>query len=282
MPRPFMLEIKERNLPPEWDGVVPEEAFIEEAIRIADEARRRGFPLKLIGGVAIWLHCSELLQIARSLPRPHTEPDCPLQQRFKDIDLVASRAHRKEVTALFASLGYIKRPVSLALAEADRHVYFHPLGWFEVDVFFGGLKMEHTLNLEERLEADHPTVHPSDLLLSKLLITRPTLKDLQDMWLLLRAHQVATQEAPETLCSSYIARQLASDWGFWYDALSNLERLRSMVQEGWPVGKRDEELLHRLQALQEALEQEPKAFRWKMRSLLGTRVRWFRVVEELT
>jgi hypothetical protein len=53
------------KMPPEWGGLVPTEAFLEQGRKIIDEATMAQIPLRLIGGVAIRLHSSEYNEFAK-------------------------------------------------------------------------------------------------------------------------------------------------------------------------------------------------------------------------
>ncbi len=72
-------------------GSQTRESIVEEAIRIVEEANRRGLALRLIGGLAIHLRGGDGLPEARAYP---------------DIDLVTLKGLRKPVSDLLVDLGY--------------------------------------------------------------------------------------------------------------------------------------------------------------------------------
>lgn len=76
-------EIK-RELPPEWNGVVPTEAFIREAEKMVEEANNRGMTLRILGGLGIAIHCRDF---AVKLGRIGT--GTAQGQEYSDIDLVS-------------------------------------------------------------------------------------------------------------------------------------------------------------------------------------------------
>ena len=134
-------------MPPEWGGVVPTEAFLEQGRKIIDEATMAQIPLRLIGGVAIRLHSSEYSEFAKRLGRLG-----PKEQEYTDLDFMSYLKSRDNVRKFFESVGYRKRRTTLSSASTQRHIYFHPDGWFYVDVFFDKLlAANHPLDFRKRL-----------------------------------------------------------------------------------------------------------------------------------
>jgi len=173
-------------MPPEWGGVVPTEAFLEQGQKIIDQATRAQIPLRLIGGVAIRLHSNEYSEFAKRLARLG-----PNEQEYTDLDFMSYLKSRDKVRRFFESVGYRKRKTTLSSAATQRHIYFHPDGWFYADVFFDKLlAANHPLDFRGRLELDSLTIPLADLLLEKLQIVSFTEKDLKDTLLLLRAHSL--------------------------------------------------------------------------------------------
>ncbi len=276
-----VLEIEERRLPSDWNGIVPVSVFLDEAQRVVTAARDAGFTLRILGGVAVRLHCVHHEALAQRLGRAIRDRGLYAQQQYYDLDFVALKAQRKRLPFFFDELGYIKRRTTLATAVSERHIYFHPDGWFEADIFFDKMLMEHTLPLAHRLELDFPTISVTDLLLSKLLITAFTEKDLKDVSLLLRAHELAQGDMPDCVNVSYIGRMLANDWGFCYDVVTNLGRVQRFAASSALFADGDrKDLADKTRVLLERVQREPKSRRWKWRALIGTRKQWYTKVEE--
>jgi len=63
------LEERKVEMPQEWGGIIPTQVFVDEGKRLVDEAAKREIPLRLLGGVAIRIHCSEFLDFAEKLMR---------------------------------------------------------------------------------------------------------------------------------------------------------------------------------------------------------------------
>jgi hypothetical protein len=185
-----MAEERIVEMPEEWGGIVPTDAFVDEGKRIVDEAAKRGIPLRLLGGVAIRIHSAEFLDFARKLVRLGEG-----QQEYTDLDFMSYSKFRKKMKGFFLELGYPRRPPTMSSAATQRQIYFQPKGWFYVDVFYDKpLAANHSLDFRGRLEIDSPTITPTDLLLEKVQIVFPDEKDVKDSMLLLRAHKISHQE----------------------------------------------------------------------------------------
>ncbi len=275
----FVLWVSERRLPPEWGGVVPGEVFLAEGRRIAELAREEGLVLRLLGGVAIRIHCENQAGLARRLGRLVADAPFAARQEFTDLDFAAYRRQRPQLPRFFAGLGYIKRKTTLSTAASERHIYFHPDGWFQVDVFFDKLMFNHDIPFKGRLELDFPTITPTDLLLEKLQVVQFSERDLKDTWLLLRAHPLAPGEA-DAIDPDYIARLLGRDWGFWYTVATNLRRCRELALGSELLTEGDRaDIAAKVDRLLRHLEAGPKSLAWKVRARVGPRWRWYRPVE---
>lgn len=169
----------------------------------------------------------------------------------------------------------------MSSAATQRQIYFQPKGWFYVDVFYDKLLVaNHPLDFRGRLEIDSPTITPTDLLLEKVQIVFPDEKDVKDSMLLLRAHEISDQEEENKIGAKFIVNKLASDWGFWYTVTTNLKGLKQRV--GVDEKLTDEEkqdLTSKMDKLLTVIESEPKSTGWKLRSVTGTKRRWYNPVE---
>lgn len=283
-------EIK-RELPKEWEGIVPTEVFLQESQEIVEKAKEEGIILRILGGLGIGIHCQEHKEFAKKLGRLGT--GVIKGQEYSDIDYVSYRDHREKIKELFDKIGYAKRRATLSTAASERQIYYHPKGWFYVDVFFDKLLVaNHPIDFRGRLELDYPTITVTDMLLEKIQMWEAfSIKDLKDCLLLLKAHDIKEKSEKESIDASYIAKLLAQDWGFWYTATTNLKKLKIFISEIDKLGteaeidpkqieKEDrEEITAKTETLLERIEKEPKPFGWKMRAKIGTKKKWYNPVE---
>lgn len=271
-----MTEERIIKMPEEWGGVVPTEAFLNEGRKIVDEASKAKVPLRLIGGVAIRVHSENFSDLAKRLSRLG-----PGEQEYTDLDFMSYAKLRDAVRKFFESNGYRKRRTTLSSAATQRHIYFHPDGWFYADVFFDRLlAANHPIDFRGRLELDSPTICLTDLLLMKLQIVSFSGKDVKDALLLLRAHALSEGQAPEAIDARYIAGLLARDWGFWYTVTTNLKGLRNTTKDMSALQEAEKnDITSKIDKLLQVIESEPKSSSWKIRSIVGAKKRWYNPVE---
>jgi hypothetical protein len=280
-----------RELPKEWNDIVPTEIFMRESKTIVDTAQNEGLTLRIIGGLGIAMHCQQFSEFAKKLGRTGT--GVAKGQEYSDLDFIAYRKQRDKVKEFFSKIGYVKRKATLSSAASERQIYYHPKGWFYVDVFFDQLLVaNHPVDFRGRLELDYPTITVTDMLLEKVQMWEAFgIKDLKDCLFLLRAHDIKEQKEKESIDASYIAEVLAQDWGFWYTATTNLQNIRRFTSELDKLGpdaqitpalitdKERDDINKKTTTLLNRTETEPKSFGWKMRAKVGTKKRWYNPVE---
>jgi hypothetical protein len=248
---------------------VENEQFGDEALRIVEAADGAGVTLRILGSIAYRLHCPRNLHLFEDMARALT-----------DIDFAAEKQQAQSVQHLFASLGYAEdRPVGI-VSEGSRYVFTGPDGKLNVDVFMDELFFCHRIPLKGRLALDRPTISVTDLLLEKMQIVEINLKDLEDTSVLLLEHDLG--EGPtdrEIIDLGHLESLLCSDWGFCYTVTANLGKVDEFVDHapGCTADQRAtiKERIHRLRG---ELERRPKTFAWRVRSRVGTRLKWYQEV----
>jgi len=272
---------------------LPAEELAKEAELIVAKAAEEGVVVRVLGACAFYIHAKhspEALAIYESAGR--LGPGA--SGIFTDLDLAAYSKQRKKVVELFEEkLKFSYNPVLKALFGYKRLVYRHPQGLYDVDVFFDKLEFNHDVVFgsepgKGRLDLDYPTIPLADLLLEKLQITKIERKDLVDVVVLLAAHDVCdsgSASKKECIDAAYVASVLSDDWGFWYDATRNLEKVAAFAEELASSGLVDRKLaslvVGRARKLLEAVEAWPKSKKWLKRAKEGTSKPWYRDVEEL-
>jgi hypothetical protein len=280
-----------RELPREWNDVVPTEVFIRESESIVNLAKKEDLTLRILGGLAIAIHCRNQADFAKRLVRTGT--GVVAGQEYSDIDFVAYRKNRDKLKEFFNKIGYVKRRATLSSAASERQIYYHPKGWFYVDVFFDQLIVaNHPVDFRRRLELDFPTITATDMLLEKVQMWEAFgVKDLKDCLLLLLSHDIKENSDDEAINASYIAKLLAEDWGFWYTVTTNLQNIKRFVNELDKLGAEAKidpkqisqeervDINTKIDVLAKKVEIEPKSFGWKMRAKVGTKKQWYCHVE---
>lgn len=261
--------------------------IIEEARRIVEEGSRQNILLRILGAVAVAIHSTGAERVSEKLQRLGDE-----KQRFSDIDLIACSKQRYEVRRLLEDqLGYRADASTLALYGKSRLIYFRPNQLFHIDVFFDKLEFSHDVVFcaksgESRLSLDSPTISLADIILEKMQIHEINEKDVKDAIVLLRAHRIGREENAEVIDAKYIARVLAGDWGFWYDATSNLDKVkksaRGYVSGGLLTSEEGEDVTKKVDEIMSCIEQEEKSKEWRKREKKGTKKAWWCAVEEIS
>jgi len=256
------------------------QVFIEEALRIVDEGRKRDIMLRVMGALAVRIHCSELAEFHRELKRLGNPG-----QEFTDIDVMSLNKHRNQMKPFFQSINYVPDPSEYVVHMwALRHIYHEPKKQLHVDVFFDKLDMSHTIDFRDVLELDGPTIPLAELLLEKLQIVHINEKDIKDSITLLRAHNIGDYDK-ETTNVRRISELLSDDWGFWYTVTINLGKVRSYAQkycEQNLISRTDlEDMMIKSDQIAREIESRPKSIKWKMRARVGPRKKWYRDVEDI-
>lgn len=263
-----------------------DEFMVSEALRLVEGASERGVILRLLGALAITIHSQEYAGLHKKLNRLKVEG-----RSFSDIDLIGYGKQRKEIREFMEKdLGFQISRQFLLLHGRERLLYYHPKGLYHADIFFDKLSFSHDLYFGSepgrgRLELDYPTIPLADLLLEKLQIHEINEKDIKDVMVLLRAHEVERKADKEVIDVNYIAKVLANDWGFWYDAKANLNKVLEFSRECYErglIGESDRaDIAVKINRLIKVIEEEPKSERWRRRAGLGIGKRWWRDVDEI-
>ena len=240
----------------------------EEGRRLVAEAASHGFPLRLIGGVAIWLRASE-------------EARSALGRDYPDIDLVVRKRDSRVLRDLLEQLGYAPERVFNATHGAKRLLYHAGNRSYHLDVFLDVFAMSHKVAFADRLEVETPTLPAAELLLTKLQVAEVNRKDLSDAAMLLWDHELAAGDGARKINVSHLQSVCADDWGLYTTVVDNLARLRELLGELVVDAEAVARIDTRAADLAERLESAPKSPRWRLRARVGRRKRWYETPEEV-
>lgn len=240
---------------------------VEEALRIADEAKQRELALRLLGGIAIKLRAKD------GLP--------PLFRReYGDSDWITPKGTSAKAQRLFEALGYSPQVRFNAIYGRERLLFFDEQHGRQVDVFVGAFRMSHKIPFGERLDMESMTIPLAELLLTKLQIAQINEKDVLDASALLHDHPVEDADG-DSINGERIAALCAADWGLWRTFTANLSTVGDRL-ERYDLPEDDKRrIVDRIRELQERIEREPKSLAWKVRSKIGDRKRWYELPEEV-
>jgi hypothetical protein len=230
-------------------------------------AEQQDVCLRLLGGLAIRLHA-------------HGEVPAALTREYPDLDFVTSRSGGADAERLLPQLGYEANQRFNSLNGARRLVFYDRGNDRHIDVFVGRFEMCHRIPLEDRLDADAPTISLADLLLTKLQVVALNRKDAVDVATMLLQHDVGPGDA-ETVNQDYIAGLLAADWGLWRTVTRNVERVGDVLPSLDLAEDQRTLVSGRLERLLAQIEAADKSRRWRARARIGDRKQWYEEPEEI-
>jgi hypothetical protein len=242
---------------------------VRQSTDAIDTARERGIPLRLLGGMAV--------QVLTPDYPPRTRED-------QDMDFASTDRSKSGLLSLFNDLGYVGDSRFNTL-HGHRQMYFRtPDGSRAVDVIMNKLMMCHELVFSDRIERMPYTLDVTDLLLTKLQVVEQNEKDVQDICYLLSAFEVAPGDEPGTIGQGRMSTVLGADWGWWRTVTGNLDRVAELLSSTLahlvpPNASYDP--VAQARSLRRQADESPKSMKWKVRSKVGERSRWYELPEEV-
>ena len=246
---------------------------VDEGGRVVAASTDRSLAVRLLGGLGVAAH-------------DHREFPAALHRQYADVDLVVAPRDGRALSAILLALGYLPNERFNALHGARRMLFYDRQNQRQLDVFVGEFAMCHQLDLRERLDR-HPTaLDAADLLLTKLQIVQLNRKDALDALRLMLGHEPAAgderelPDGPGTLSLGRLSAVTRSDWGWYTTFTDNLSAVAT-------VGRQllDETAaalaIGRIEAILAAVAEAPKSARWKARAIVGRRVPWYQLPEEV-
>ena len=238
----------------------------QEAERLSALAVKQGVPLRMMGGLAIWLR-------SESVRKP------PFAREYADMDFAASSKGRAAVKAFVEGQGYVPEKLFNAIHGAQRLNYAEPHGRWTMDILIDELAMSHKLDLRGRIGGNEPTIPLADLVLTKLQIWEINRKDLADVMCLIADNPLG-RDGDGSIGLDRIGSVLGSDWGFYHTVERNLGKVADLAAEE-PVPGAPFDVRGQVDAICAAMDAAPKTMGWKARARVGERVRWYETPEEV-
>jgi hypothetical protein len=248
---------------------------------LIDAGEAAGLRLRLLGGLAIRLACP-----SSSTP--------PFQRSCSDADCIVV-AEPGKVQAFIRSQGWTPA-AEFNLYNGDRRLLFVSRAGSKLDVFINVFSMCHDFDFNGRIPSQGYTVHPADLVLTKLQIHEVNDKDLQDAACIFLDHPVCDGPDPASggevikgcavkgeagINAAYIARLCASDWGLQCSLVNNLEKTLAWTDRAGLGSAVSPLIQQRISQLVARIHGQPKSIAWRSRAVLGTKLKWYRDVEEV-
>jgi Fic family protein len=259
--------------------------LMTEAMDTIDAARAQGVTLRLTGGLAIRRYCTDLDFMDRE---------------YSDIDYVGLSDEKKEIHAVFESLDYTENRYVTQSTDSSQLQYiknealeglkaeaagreehsFEPPLVDHIDIFLDVMRMDHDIDVGERLEIDDYAISPADAFIAKMQIGKINQKDVHDVIALVKDVPLRDVDDDTSIDLLHIAEVCSRDWGLYRDITTNLDIALAMVDDYGLTESQQDRVYARLAAIKESVENAGKSLRWRLRATVGERVAWRREIEE--
>jgi hypothetical protein len=242
----------------------------ERLLTLLGRKENRSIIIRLIGALAFYTRCTKFNYLQESLGR-----------EFTDIDFASYRRHTNKIIEFLTSCGY-QEDRRITQLYGDSRLVFHDVEHNRhIDVFFDELRFSHTINLRKRLEKDRVTIPLAELFLEKMQIAKICEKDIIDTIMLLREFDFGDTDE-NRINRKVILSVLSKDWGFWKTVTDNLRTVQEFTGKYPQLKPEDREIVNgRIETILKDIDESPKSLKWKMRSKVGTKVKWYEEVDEL-
>ncbi|MDG6927880.1 MAG: hypothetical protein JRN10_07310 [Nitrososphaerota archaeon] len=246
---------------------MPLSDIISESEAIITESEFRGLTLRLIGGIGVWHACPSA-----------AEP--PFKRGYKDIDVIGTGKELRAISDFFMERGYRANQRFNAQYGGRRLVFIDDANDRRVDVFLDRFEMAHKFDFRGRLLLCKPALPVSDLLMSKLQIVKMDENDVKDVLVIFLDHEIGTDPCRD-IEIKYITAYTSSDWGIYRTFTDNLTRALQHLSTLSDYNDLKVTLDKKILAFASEMEKSPKTARWKIRSAIGTRKKWYEDVSDV-
>jgi hypothetical protein len=238
---------------------------VDESKRLIAMATEAGLTMRVLGGVAVCLQA------------PDERPLMP--RTIGDIDVTTRKDGRRLAADVLTAAGYAPDVHFNTFHGSRRLLFYDEANRRKLDVFVGAFSMCHEIPIAERLDLEPLTVPLAELMLTKLQIVELNERDQRDIYSLVYHHEPQNGDR-KGIEVDYIASLCARDWGLWRTTKGTVERCVANITSYDLPAEAASTILDRLKAMWEGIEAAPKTAKWRLRSRVGDRVRWYEEPEE--
>jgi hypothetical protein len=240
---------------------------LKEAERIVVVAEEHGLTLRLLGGLAIAIHCPNAQHRA-------------IKRTYGDIDLAGFKKEGRQIRDFFEKqLGYKPNEMFNALRSASRLMFFDIPNTRRVDIFLDNFEMCHKIDLRDSLKNEKMTITLADLLATKLQIVQTNEKDFKDIIAILIDHELGNSDA-DAINVGRLAKLCGDDWGMYKTFTTVLDKTSTMLDSFDLDASTRDNVKQKIVKLKTIIEDQPKSMNWKMRARVGEKVPWYKLPED--
>jgi hypothetical protein len=243
---------------------------IKAGAALASQLQEQGLSAKLIGGVACALH-------------QHDDAQTEFLRSLGDVDLVVPAGTERNAARALEHLGWEGRRRFNALHGDQRMMFDRRQDGLKLDVMIGDLRMCQVVALDQEWRQAGLAVTVTTLLLTKLQIHELTDRDITDILGLLVGHDVAASGggAHDVLSASALAEVAGESWEWYRSIDGSLATLEVACSQGRVPATYSTVVADRVGRVRDAIHEAPKSRRWRLRSRIGERKRWYNEPEEV-
>ena len=240
----------------------------EECEIILAEAKKQKVLLRVIGGMAVHLHCPQ----SSLLPA--------LKREYGDLDFVTASPDDQHMRRFFESIHYGTNTRFNALQGKSRMLFNSPDDTWHIDIFINEFRMCHNIKFNKnRLMQDPITIPLAELFLTKLQIVEINAKDVKDVAAILIEHTSGDNDN-ETLNIHRIIEITSHDWGFFTTVRMNIDKIPALLETIRLPDKENTIVVNRLADIANAMDAASKSTRWKLRAIIGKSQKWYEEPED--
>jgi len=240
--------------------------LMELVSSILKKCKEEEIEVRVMGGLAIFLKYPGYEELSNKIREP-----------FSDIDLITRQRDIEKIETLFGELGFEQNRNFKILFGYQRRIFYTPMD-ITVEVYLDDLHLCQELKISERLSLDYPTICATDLLLSKIQRVDLQDKDVFDILVLL-ANCGFSRKSCDNIDLEYISELCSKNWGWWKIFKINLKRLLDYNRELF--GNQGEGNIDiNLKQIGHAIDSKKKSIGWKLRNIIGEKIKWYSYVEE--
>ena len=216
---------------------------------ILSDCKDNSIDIRLFGSVALlFLDSSKIELISKC------------RGEIGDIDIIVIPNHIVALEKYFLNQGYeVNRKIKMLYGNKRRSFYTE--NNISIDVFIGNITLCQEISILERFYEDYPTITPSDLFLTKIQKIKLSDKDLFDIVFLLEYIKDF----------QYIIELTSKSWNWWNTLTTNIKLLIEM-----DINEKNKNLLINLL---NQVNSKDKTIKWKLRDIIGEKIKWYNDVE---
>jgi len=96
---------------------------------------------------------------------------------------------------------------------------------------------------------------------------------------ILEDHIIGKKDEKEIINVDYIAELCSGNWGLNKTITNNLSNISDFISQGSLEFLHKKDVLEKIDAIQKIIKNKKKKLRWKIRNLIGEKMKWYSEVE---